>query len=120
MNAKQEQWMSARGTRNPAMEVIRDHLDSYDIWGSVIEAHFQICYSLTRAEVDVPQAWGFSAGMFAPEADDNDPENEDGDGSLLGWELDLLMREGHYRDLLHAGEILARYAKQLELAGKSY
>lgn len=120
MNSKQEQWMSARGTRNPAMEIIRDHLDSYDAWGSALEAHFQICYTLTRGGVEVPEAWDFHPGMFVPEDDDNDPENEDGEGSLLGWELDLLLREGHVRNLIEAGNILGRYTALLELAGHSY
>lgn len=120
MNSKQEQWMSARGTRNPVIELIRDDIDSYDVYGSVVEAHFQICFTLVRGGVEVPEAWGFSAGMFTPKDDDNDPENEDGDGSLLGWELDLLLRDGHYRDLIQAGEILSRYAALLELAGQGY
>jgi len=117
---KLAQWMSARGTRNPALEILRDHFDGGDPWGSAIEAHFQICYSLARGGAEIPASWEFRLGAFVPSEDDNDPDNEDGDGSLLGYEFDLLLRQGHYRNLIHAGEILSRYAAQLKLAGRDY
>lgn len=117
---KLAQWMSARGTRNPALEVFRDHFDSYDPWGSVIEAQFQICFTLLRGGADIPSAWQFSPGAFTPKADDNDPEQEDGEGSLLGWEFDLILREGGYSNLIHAGTVLERYAVQMKLAGMDY
>lgn len=121
MNAQQEQWMSARGTRNPVIEVFRSFgYDPYDPWGSTIEAQFQICYTLLRGGADIPAAWQFSPGAFVPTADDNDPDNEDGEGSLLGWEFDLILREGGYRNLIHAGNILERYATLLKSEGKDY
>lgn len=120
MNDQQKQWMSARGTRNPVLEALRDNFDSHDPWGSVIEAHFQICYTLLRYNASIPEDWQFRAGAYAPQEDDNDPDNEDGEGSLFGWECDLLMRQGHYSNLIHAGNVLARYAAQLKLAGKDY
>ncbi len=123
MNAKLEQWMSARGTRNPALEALRDNFESYDPWGSVIEAQFQICFTLLRGGAEIPAAWQFGAGAFVPADDDNDPDKEDaenGDGSLLGWEFDLILREGGYSNLIHAGTVLERYAAQLKLAGKDY
>lgn len=122
MNAKLEQWMSARGTRNPALDVFRDHFDPYDPWGSVVEAQFQICYTLVRHAAEVPAAWQFYPGAWVPEMDDNDPEAPGmaREGSLLGWEFDLIMREGGYSNLIHAGTVLERYAAQLKLAGKDY
>jgi hypothetical protein len=120
MNAKLEQWMSARGTRNPALEAFRDNFDAYDPWGSTLEAQFQICFTLLRGGADIPAAWGFSPGAFSPAADDNDPDNEDGEGSLFGWECDLILRQGGYSNLIHAGNVLERYAAQLKLAGKDY
>lgn len=120
MNAKLEQWMSARDTRNPALEALRDNFDSYDPWGSVIEAHFQICFTLLRGGAEIPAAWQFSPGAFSPQPDDNDPDNEDGEGSLLGWEFDIILQQGGYRNLIHAGTVLERYAAQLKLAGMDY
>jgi hypothetical protein len=120
MNAKLEQWMSARGTRNPVLEAFRDNFDAYDPWGSTIEAQFQICFTLLRYEAQIPAAWEFSPGAFKPTMEDNDPDNEDGEGSLLGLEFDILMREGHYSNLIHAGNVLVRYAAQLKLAGMDY
>lgn len=120
MNAKLEQWMSARGTRNPVLEHVRDHFDGGDPWGSTIEAQFQICFTLLRGGADIPAAWQFSPGAFNPQADDNDPDNEDGEGSLLGWEFDILLQQGHYSNLIHAGNVLERYAAQLKLAGMDY
>lgn len=109
----------ARNT-NPVMDVIRENFDGGDPWGSAIEAHFQICYTLTRYGAPVPADWEFRMGAFEPEEDDNDPENEDGDGSYLGWELDLLMRQGHMSNLIDAGNVLKRYLHILEMAGYSY
>lgn len=113
-------WKSARGTRNPVLEYVRDNFDGGDPWGSTLEAHFQICYTLARGGAPIPESWEFSLGAFVPQEDDNDPDNEDGDGSLLGYEFDCLLREGHYRNLIHAGEVLSRYAAQLKLAGLDY
>lgn len=116
-----ETWMSARGTRNPALEVFRDHFDAFDPWGSVIEAHFQICYTLARFDAAIPDEWEFSLGAFVPDLDDNNPDNSDSpDGSLLGWEFDLLLLQGNYRNLIHAGNVLARLAAQYRLAGRDY
>lgn len=117
---KQAQWLSARGTRNPVLEVLRDHFDAHDPWGSVLEAHFQICYTLMRYGAEIPADWKFRAGAFSPTMEDNDPDNEDGEGSLLGWEFDLIMREGGYSNLIHAGNVLARYASLLKLNGQDY
>jgi hypothetical protein len=119
-NEKLAMWHSARGTRNPAIEALRDNFDGGDPWGSTMEALFQLCYTLARGGAEIPASWEFSPGAWVPSEDDNDPDNEDGDGSLLGWEFDLLLREGHYRNLIHAGEILNRYAAQLKLAGLDY
>jgi hypothetical protein len=121
MNEKLEQWMSARGTRNPVIEVFRSFgYDPYDPWGSTVEAQFQICYTLMRGGAEIPAAWQFSPGAWTPSEDDNDPDNEDGDGSLLGWEFDIILREGGYRNLIHAGEVLNRYATLLKSEGHDY
>lgn len=106
---------------NPVLDAFRIYgYDPYDVYSSVVEAHFQICFTLLRYDAHIPADWEFSAGAFVPEEDDNDPEKEDaenGEGSLLGWEFDLLMRQGHYSNLIHAGNVLERYAAQLRLAG---
>lgn len=106
---------------NPVIDMFRSvGYDPYDPWGSTIEAHFQIAYTLVRHGAEVPAAWDFHPGCFVPTADDNNPENEDGDGSYIGWEFDLMMREGQVRNLIAAGNVLARYAAQLKLAGMDY
>jgi hypothetical protein len=106
---------------NPVLDAFRTYgYDPFDPWGSTIEAHFQICYTLVRYGAEVPADWQFSAGAFSPAMDDNDPDNEDGEGSYLGWEFDLLMREGHYSNLIHAGNVLSRYAALLKANGHSY
>lgn len=124
LTAKQIQWLEARETRNPVLEAFRDSFDSYDPWGSVLEAHFQICYTLVRhgAKDSIPADWEFGLGAFQPTMDDNNPDvwDEDSDGSLLGWEFDLIMREHGAAPLIHAGNILSRYANLLRLDGKDY
>lgn len=123
LTEKQIQWLSARETRNPALETFRDHFDSYDPWGSVVEAHFQLAYTLVRHGAKVPEAWEFQLGAFRPTMDDNNPDvqDEDSDGSLLGWEFDQIMREeGGEAHIVHAGNVLARYAHLLSMAGMDY
>lgn len=105
---------------NPVLDTFRENFDGGDPWGSTIEAHFQVAYTLMRHGVDVPADWQFSPGMFVPDLEDNNPDNEDGEGSYIGWQFDLLMREGHVSNLIHAGNVLARYAFHLSMAGYDY
>lgn len=114
MNAKLDQWMSARGTRNPVLESMRDDFDGGDPWGSVMTAWFDIAECLYRNGADIPADWEYRPSPLM-----NVGERPE-EASMFYEECDLLMREGHYSNLIHAGNVLVRYAAQLKLAGFDY
>lgn len=116
MNAQHDQWMSARGTRNPVLEVLRDNFDSHDPWGSALSAHFDIAECLYRNGADVPAAWEFRP---SPMINVGEPPAED-EESIFYADIDLLLRTGHYSNLIHAGNVLVRYLAQCKLAGMDY
>lgn len=99
---------------NPVLDALRDSFDSYDSWGSTISAHFDIAETLYRYGAPIPEEWQFSPGLAAQE-DFNEEE-----ASYFAAQCDLFMREGHYSNLVHAGNVLMRYAAQLRLAGEDY
>ena len=106
-------WTSARGTRNPVLEMLRYEFDSSDPFGSALNAHFDIAECLYRHGAEIPADWEFSPGLAA--------EHElDDDASYFATELDLMMRQGHYSNLIHAGNVLMRYVAQCKLAGLDY
>lgn len=100
---------------NPVLDLFREDFDSYDAWGSTLMAHFDIAECLYRHGADIPEEWEFSPSPFLHVGDEL-PE----DASYFATEIDLLMRQGHYSNLVHAGNVLSRYAMQLKLAGKDY
>jgi hypothetical protein len=116
MNAKQEQWMSARGTRNPVLEAFRDFFDGGDPWGSTLSAHFDIAECLYRHGVEVPAEWEYRPSPMIEVGE----FPEDDDASLFYSEIEVLLVQGHVTNLIHAGNVLARYAAQLKLAGYDY
>lgn len=107
-------WLSARPTRNPILEVMRDSFDSGDSWGSVLAWHFAIADVVYEIEGHTPDSWEFTPSPFGAETDCYEYEAiievvEELGGS--GPSLDYL---------IHAGNVLQRYASQLRLAGEDY
>ena len=100
---------------NPVIDVARDYIDAHDPWGSALNLCFDICETLVRHGVPVPTDWEYSPGAFTGEGE----LDEDNDSPFC-FELDFYMRHGHVSNILHAGEVLSRYVRILELAGKSY
>lgn len=112
MDAKLEQWMSARKTRNPIIETMRDSFDGGDPWGSTMEWWFAIADVITEIDPSqVPSAWEFRQSPFGANTD-----------SYAYQEIiDTMRDEGAVlEDLLNAGNVLTRYATQLKLAGMDY
>lgn len=104
---------------NPVLDLYRtDAHDSYDPWGSALGAQFDIAECLYRHGADVPAEWQFTPSpMLKPYV--GEPLDSE-DASWFALEIEELMIQGHYSNLVHAGTVLMRYVKQCELAGKSY
>lgn len=104
-----------KGTNtNPVLDALRDSFDAYDAWGSTISAHFDIAECLFRYGAPIPESWEFTPGMGL--STEFDEENE----SYFAAQCDTFMEQGHYSNLVHAGNVLERYAAQLKLAGMDY
>ena len=107
-NEKLDQWLSARPTRNPVLESMRDTFDGGDPWGSVMAWHFAIADYLTNLDADsVPEEWGFVQSPLGSATDCYEYET-------------LADEQPSVEDLIHAGNILCRYASMLKLAGFDY
>jgi hypothetical protein len=105
-----------KGTNtNPVLDALRDSFDGGDAWGSTLSAHFDIAECLHRHGADIPSEWEFRP---SPLLNVGDPLPED--CSYFAEQIDLMMREGHVSNLVHAGNVLMRYAAQLKLAGEDY
>jgi hypothetical protein len=99
--------------RNPVLDLLRDSFDSYDPYGSALMAHFDIAECLHRNGAPIPAEWDFSPGLAA-ECD------LDEDASYFATEVDLMQRQGHYSNLVHAGNVLMRYVAQCKISGLDY
>jgi hypothetical protein len=106
-----------KGTNtNPVLDALRDSFDAYDAWGSALSAHFDIAECLYRNGAQVPEAWEFRPSPMLNVGDPLDPE----DCSYFAEQIEHMMREGQVSNLIHAGNVLARYVHLLKLAGKDY
>jgi hypothetical protein len=101
---------------NPVLDSFRqDAYDPYDVWGSTISAHFDIAECLYRHGVPTPEFWEFRP---SPLLEVGDPLEDD--ASMFATEVEFLMEQGHITNIIDAGNVLARYAAQLKLAGMDY
>lgn len=111
-NTKLDEWLSARPTRNPILETMRDTFDGGYSWGSTMEWWFAIADVITEIDPSqVPSDWEFRQSPLGPD--------------IWGFAYQAIVRtmrnEGATLEtLLHAGTVLTRYAAQLKLAGVGY
>lgn len=64
-------WLSARPTRNPIIERLRDSFDSYDMYGSTVSVLFAIADVLTEIDPGlVPAEWEFRQSPFGSDTED--------------------------------------------------
>lgn len=106
-------WLSARPTRNPVLEVMRDTFDSGDAYGSAVMWHFAICDAMQDRSFYIPGEWEFTPSPFGSDADAYEYQ-------AIDEELDGLDSATEARWLTHAGNVLHRYATQLRLSGQDY
>lgn len=103
-------------TANPVLDLVRDSFDGGDPYGSAILAWFAVADVAYVVGVYIPADWQYRPGAFLSE------ERLRGEGDYLAIEiLDNLDRglitEGQ---LIHAGEVLARYVGFCKRAGVGY
>jgi hypothetical protein len=109
---KQAQWLSARPTRNPIIERMRDSFDGGDPWGSTMEWWFAIADVITEIDpTQVPSDWKFRQALFGADTE-----------AFAYQEIIETMRDdgATLEDLISAGNILTRYASLLKLNGQDY
>ncbi len=105
-----ERWLSARDTRNPIIEYLRDGFDFGDIHGSTMACLFAIADVLTEIGT-VPESWEFRQSPFGADTE--------------SWEyqaiLEAMRDEGAtLEDLEHAAKVFERLDRLNRLTGKSY
>lgn len=106
-----ETWLAARPTRNPIIERMRDSFDGGDAWGSTMEWWFALADVITGIDASrIPSEWEYRQSPMGADID-----------SYAYQEIIAVVCDGAtIDDLLHAGEILTRYAAQLKLEGMDY
>jgi hypothetical protein len=80
-----------------------------------MSAHFDIAECLYRNGAQVPAAWEYRP---SPMMSVGDPLEED--ASFFAEQVELMMHQGQVSNLIHAGNVLARYCHLLEMEGHSY
>ena len=90
-------------------DLYREEADSYDLWGSALGAHFDVCEELLRQGEEIPCEWGYSPGMVTGEVAEDEAS------------MFRLAIVDHDADELRAfGNLLDRYARVLKRAGRDY
>lgn len=98
---------------NPVMDCFKNSFDSFDPYGSAVSGMFDICECLARNSVEIPEDWGFKEGAAGvPELGE--------DTSLFAEELQVMLENGHVRNIIDAGIVLKRYINICKLAGLEY
>lgn len=104
-------WMSARPTRNPIIEALRDGFDDYDMYGSTVGVLFAIADVMTETDgCAVPAEWNFRQSPFGADTEDWNYQaivSAIADGATL-------------EDLEHAGRVFFRLDHLNRLTGIDY
>lgn len=97
--------------------------DPADPWGDALSVQFAICDVLLAADETIPAAWEFqaAAASYADTVDDL-ADNVDGNVAYSTEVLAAMYRDREITgdQLRYAGNVLARYADVLKLAGLDY
>lgn len=102
-------WLSARPTRNPILEVMRDTFDGGDAYGSTLMWHFAIADVVFEIVGRTPAHWEFTPSPLGADTDSYEYQ------TIIGADVGATLET-----LIHAGNVLERYAGQLRLAGEDY
>lgn len=104
------QWVSARPTRNPITESLRDAWDSFDGYGSTMTNLFAIADVMTELGVEVPSEWNYRQSPFGPDTEAYEYETIH----------EALQAGATVADLEHCGRVFFKLYMQYKLAGLDY
>lgn len=94
-----------------AMFTESDH--KYDPWGSALRLTFSVCDVLGLNGEPIPHEWGFHPGLGGPAIEPGDFDAE--------WMNEVYeTEEVNGDDLRHFGNVLVRYTRIMDTAGRSY
>lgn len=99
-------------SKNPVIEIIREEFDGTDAWGSVMAWRFAIADFLTDRDPEaIPREWEFRQSMGGSDTDADEYQ------SLVDlFEADKCS----IADVVHAGKVMHKLDRQLELSGNTY
>lgn len=108
---KREMWLSARPTRNPIIEYLRDGWDAYDNYGSTLGCLFAIADVMHDIDPAlVPKEWEFRQSPLGADTE--------------SWEynaiLEALQNGATLEHLEHAAKVFERLDRLNRLTGLEY
>jgi hypothetical protein len=93
---------------NHLIQYFRENADSFDPWGSVMGALFDIAHELHHRNADIPSEWEFNPGMGSGDLRDHESSH---------FEEFAAASES---DLIELGNMLNRASDILRAQGKDY
>jgi hypothetical protein len=104
-------WMSARPTRNPIIEYLRDYFDFGDMYASTMGALFAIADAMTDLDPDlVPSEWEFRQAAGGSDTED---------ANYIAI-TEAMAAGATVEDLKHAGAVFSRLDSMNRLTGIDY
>lgn len=109
---KVEQWLSARPTRNPIIEYLREGFDFGDMYGSTVSILFAIADVLAGIDIElIPTEWQYYQSPFGAD--------------IESWEYQAIiaaMRDSGatLENLEHAAKVFERLDRMNRLTGLEY
>ena len=92
---------------NDLKSIFYEDFDSYDKWGSAMIAFFTVANEISYRDQNTPQSWEYRPAMAQDPREHEDHMFE----TCEAAELD---------DLIHFGNVLERYTRNLDRLGESY
>lgn len=108
---KVDRWLSARPTRNPITEYLRDNFDFGDMYGSTVGVLFAIADVLTEIDPGlVPSEWEFRQSPFGADTEDYNYQTI----------IEAMNDGATVEDLIHAAKVFGRLDRLNRLTGLEY
>lgn len=97
-------------------------IDRSDAWGATLCAHFDIAHAIEHYGREYPPAeWQYRDAMGCDGLLPSRDANRTGEDETARTVAAAILRHPETeRELVHVGNVLARYARLLERAGRSY
>lgn len=92
---------------NELKSLFKEDFDPYDKWGSAMVAYFTVANEISYRGDQTPSSWGYRPAMASDPRESEDHLFEACENAKLD-------------DLIHFGNILERYTRNLDRHGESY